>query len=105
MFKQICSGQHIQGRFNTGSERTNLILNSTEDPVVQVSVISDYEKCNQMVADLKLAAGKYQSSKQHNQTNPERVKVTKTVGCCQKRHFDAEKYYREQIKELQKKIV
>ena len=59
MFKQICSGQHIEGRFNEGSERQNLLLAPNDNLVSTVSVISDYQKCNQLVSDLKLAAGKY----------------------------------------------
>lgn len=60
VFKQICSD------FEPSSSlpRHNAILD--REPVVQVSVISDYGKCQSMIQDLKLAAGKYQKAAQVN---------------------------------------
>jgi hypothetical protein len=76
---------------------------------MQVSVISDYAKCDSMVKDLKLAAGKFKQCVQMNTLNllnpsHERITIRKKKCCKKLQTLDAEKFYKGQLEDLMYKI-
>lgn len=78
--------------------------------LMNVSVISDYEKCRKMFEDFKLAAGRYKMTYEINKQNLtkreyQRLTLTQKKWCGRKKIvFDAEEYYRNEIDELMYKI-
>jgi hypothetical protein len=102
VFEQIISGYEAQTR--EGGEQI-----APKEQVMQVSVISDYGKCLNMVTDLKFSAGKFKKCKQLNYRNLdlpdfERIKIQKSKLCGKTQVFDAEDYYKAKIEDLMFKI-
>ena len=74
---------------------------------MNVSVISDYSKCESMVNELKLSAGKFKKCIELNTQgldNPdyERITIKKKRHICggETEELDAEDYYKSKIEEL-----
>lgn len=63
-----------------------------DDQVMQVSVISDYDKCLKMVKELKLAAGRFKKCVEMNKEEEDGKRITiDNTRCCMKvKSIDAE---------------
>ena len=77
---------------------------SFKEQIMQVSVISNFGKCLDMVEDLKLAAGRYKKCLELNNENAERVMQKQKKCCGEEKEVDAEEMYYSQIEDLKMRI-